>query len=63
MILDSAPGKLLIQSDRIHLFDTVTVNTCDETCYVQDIVGTVELDSNGLDSGCNPDQCCMYIDI
>ncbi|CAF4334615.1 unnamed protein product, partial [Rotaria magnacalcarata] len=24
---------------------------------VQDIVGTVELDSNGLDSGCKLDQC------
>ncbi|CAF1423677.1 unnamed protein product [Rotaria magnacalcarata] len=54
---DKASEKLLIQSDRIHLFDTVNVNACEETCNVQDIVGTVELDSNGLDSGCKLDQC------
>ncbi|CAF1250602.1 unnamed protein product [Rotaria sordida] len=57
VITDTAPSKLIIQSDRIHLFDTVDIDTCDETCNVQDIVGTVELDTNGLDSGCNHDQC------
>ncbi|CAF2965080.1 unnamed protein product [Rotaria sp. Silwood2] len=57
IINDNAPSKLVIQSDHIHLFDTVNVNACDETCNVQDIVGTVELDTNGLDSGCNHDQC------
>jgi hypothetical protein len=36
------------------------VNTCGETCNVEDIVGTVELDTKGLDSGCDLKQCCMY---
>ncbi len=58
--LDNAPSQLIIQADRIHLFDDINVNTCDETCNVEDIVGTVELHTNGLDSGCNLEQCCMY---
>jgi hypothetical protein len=56
-ITDNAPEKLLVQSDNIYLFDQVNVNTCDETCSVQDIVGKIELNTNGLDSGCNPEQC------
>ena len=58
--LDTNPAKLTIQSDHTHIFDTVHVDTCDETCVAEDIVGTVTLDSNGLDSGCNLEQCCMY---
>jgi hypothetical protein len=58
---DESTEKLLIQSDNIHLFDSVDVNTCDESCNVQDIVGKVELNTNGLDSGCNLEQCCMYL--
>ncbi|CAF4871525.1 unnamed protein product, partial [Rotaria sp. Silwood1] len=54
---NAASSKLSIQSDHIHLFDTINVDTCDETCNVQDIVGTVELDTHELDSGCNLDQC------
>ncbi|CAF1551747.1 unnamed protein product, partial [Adineta steineri] len=54
---DNAKSELIIQSDRLHLFDGVNVNTCDETCIVEDIVGTVELHSKGLDSGCNLEQC------
>ena len=56
--LDDASQQLTVQADRIHLFDTVRVNTCEETCQVEDIVATVTLDSHGLDSGCNSDQCC-----
>lgn len=55
---DKATTQLTIQADRIHLFDTVNVNTCEETCQVEDIVGTVFLDSHGLDSGCDLQQCC-----
>ncbi len=58
---DESAEELLIQSDNIHLFDTVNVNTCDQTCDVQDIVGKVELNTNGFDSGCNLEQCCMYL--
>ncbi|CAF0754565.1 unnamed protein product [Adineta steineri] len=54
---DNTKSELIIQSDRLHLFDGVNVNTCDETCIVEDIVGTVELHSKGLDSGCNLEQC------
>jgi hypothetical protein len=57
MITDTASEKLVVQSDNIPLFDSVTVNTCDETCNVQDIAGRIELHTNGLDSGCNPEQC------
>ncbi|CAF0826469.1 unnamed protein product [Adineta ricciae] len=56
-INDNAPSELIVQSDHIHLFDSVNVNTCSESCNVEDIVGTVELYSNGLDSGCNLQQC------
>ncbi|UJR27982.1 hypothetical protein I4U23_009240 [Adineta vaga] len=56
-INDNAPSELIVQSDHIHLFDSVNVNTCVESCNVEDIVGTVELHSNGLDSGCKLDQC------
>jgi len=58
--LDNAPSELIVQADHIHLFDDINVNTCDETCNVEDIVGTVELHTNGLDSGCNLEQCCTY---
>ncbi len=58
--LDTNPAKLPILSDHTHIFDTVHVDTCDETCAVEDIVGTITLDSNGLDSGCNLEQCCMF---
>jgi hypothetical protein len=58
---DSASETLVVQSDNMHLFDSVKVNTCDETCNVQDIAGRIELHTNGLDSGCNPEQCCMYL--
>jgi len=58
--LDNNPTKLPIQSDHTHIFDTVHVDTCDETCAIEDIVGTITLDTNGIDSGCNLEQCCMY---
>jgi len=58
--LDNNPTKITIHSDHTHIFDTVHVDTCDETCAVEDIIGTVILDTNGIDSGCNPEQCCMY---
>lgn len=58
---DTASEKLVVQSDNIPLFDSVKVNTCDETCNVQDIAGRIELHTNGLDSGCNPEQCCTYL--
>lgn len=57
---DESPSKLLIQSDRIHLFDKIKIQACEETCNVQDIVSKVELNAHGLDSGCNLEQCCMY---
>ena len=57
--LDESPSKLFIQSDQIHLFNTVKVQACEETCNVQDIVGKIELNANGLDSGCNLEQCGM----
>lgn len=56
-LTDKATTQLTIQSDRIHLFDTINVNTCEETCQIEDIVGTVLLDSHGLDSGCDLQQC------
>ena len=57
--LDNAASELIVQSDHIHLFDSVNVNTCPDSCNVEDIVGTVELYSNGIDSGCKLEQCCM----
>ena len=36
------------------------MNTCDETCNIEEISGTVTLHSNGIDSGCDLEQCCMY---
>ncbi len=57
--LDNNPTKLPIHSDHTHIFDTVHVDTCDETCAVEDIVGTITLDTSGSDSGCNLEQCCM----
>lgn len=56
-LLDNHPTKLTIQSDHTHVFDTVHVDTCDETCAVEEIVGVVQLNTNGLDSGCDPEQC------
>jgi hypothetical protein len=57
MITDKSQSKLIVQSDQTRIFDTITVNTCGETCNVEDIVGTVELNTKGLDSGCNLQQC------
>ncbi|CAF3887254.1 unnamed protein product [Rotaria sordida] len=56
-IADDYPTKLTIQADHTHIFDTVHVDTCDETCAVENIIGTVTFDSNGIDSGCNLEQC------
>ncbi|UJR21434.1 hypothetical protein I4U23_024520 [Adineta vaga] len=58
-VTDENPAKLTIQSDHTHIFDTVHVDTCDETCAVEDIVSTVTLDSDGIDSGCNLEQCAF----
>jgi hypothetical protein len=60
LYLDNNPTKLTIQSDHTHIFDSVHVDTCEETCAVEDIAATVVLDTNGLDSGCNLEQCGMY---
>ncbi len=59
--LDNNPTKLTIHSDHTHIFDTVHVDTCDETCAIEDIVGTVTLDVNEIDSGCNLEQCGMFL--
>jgi len=59
--LDNNPTKLTIHSDHTHVFDTVHVDTCDETCVVEDIVGKVTLDINEIDSGCNHQQCGMFL--
>ena len=56
-LLDNHPTKLPIQSDHTHVFDTVHVDTCDETCAVEEIVGVVQLNTNGLNSGCDAEQC------
>ncbi|CAF0892158.1 unnamed protein product [Rotaria sp. Silwood1] len=56
-ITDDYPTKLTIHADHTHIFDTVHVDVCEETCVVENIVGTVILDSNGIDSGCNLEQC------
>jgi len=56
-IIDNNPTKLTIQTDHTHLFEAVHVDTCDETCAVESIRGTVTLDSNELDRGCNVEQC------
>ncbi|CAF4457107.1 unnamed protein product, partial [Rotaria magnacalcarata] len=55
--LDNNPTKLTIQADHTHIFETVHVDVCDETCAVADITGTIMFDSNGIDSGCNLEQC------
>jgi len=59
LISDNNPTKLTIQTDHTHLFEAVHVDTCDETCAVESIRGTVTLDSNELDRGCNVEQCGM----
>ncbi|CAF1018548.1 unnamed protein product [Adineta steineri] len=56
-ITDNNPTKLTILSDHTHIFDTVHVDTCDETCAVEEIAGIVTFDTNGIDSGCNLEQC------
>ncbi|CAF3271573.1 unnamed protein product [Rotaria socialis] len=56
-ISDNNPTKLTIQTDHTHIFETVHVDVCDETCAVEDITGTIMFDSNGIDSGCNLEQC------
>ncbi|CAF1435096.1 unnamed protein product, partial [Adineta ricciae] len=58
-ITDDNPSKLTIRSDHTHIFDTVHVDTCDETCAVENIVSTVTLDTNGIDSGCALEQCTL----
>lgn len=57
--LDNNPNKLTIQTDHVHIFDTVHVETCEETCVIDEIISTVTLNNNGIDSVCNPDQCGM----
>jgi hypothetical protein len=59
--LDKSDSKLIVQTDSVHPFDTINIDTCDETCNVEDIVGTVQLDTKGLDNGCDLKQCCMYL--
>lgn len=57
--LDNNPNKLTIHADHVHIFDTVHVETCEETCVVDEIAATVTLNHNGIDNGCNPEQCRM----
>lgn len=56
-ITDNNPTKLTIQSDHTHIFDGIHVNTCDDTCVVEEIVGQIDLQTDGIDSGCHIEQC------